>query len=165
MSGRAPAAGSPECESVGATNRGSAGAERPPSSFQIQRPFGARVGVLPCRGCDHIVSDRPIPTRWRFAPGSGVQDRRATALVTVERRCRRASAQSVAILRSLGPRPRIYRGRAGPRGTRANGNIHAASSGSPVLPRVRRSSLTRPSDGQDAGSMGEEFWGRISVSE
>jgi hypothetical protein len=41
--------------------RGSAGAERPPSWVTVRRPFGARVGVLPCRGCKHIVSEPPIP--------------------------------------------------------------------------------------------------------
>jgi hypothetical protein len=103
------------------------------------------------------------PTLWRSTPGCCVRDRRATALVTCERRCRRASVRAVA----GGAQPRSstpdLRGRAGPRGTRANGNIHAASSGSPVVPHVRRSSLTRPSDGQDAGSMREAFGGGISL--
>jgi hypothetical protein len=36
------------------------------------------------------------PTLWRSTPGCGVRDRKATALVTRERRCRRASVRAVA---------------------------------------------------------------------
>ena len=95
------------------------------------------------------------PTLWRSTPGCCVRDRKATALGDAERRCRRASVQCVATPAQPRSATPDLRGRAGPRGTRANGNIHAASSGSPALPHVRRSSLTRPSIGQDGWSMGE----------
>jgi hypothetical protein len=108
--------------------------------------------VLPCRGC-YAHRQRPSdPTLWRSTPGCCVRDRRATALGDARRRCRRASVRLIA----EGAQPRSatpdLRGRAGPRDTRANGNIHAASSGSPALPRIRRSAATSL-DGQGGNSM------------
>ena len=81
------------------------------------QPCGARAGCLPCRGCGHIVSAPSIPPCASHVRVSGHSGSAICGPRDAERRCRRASAQSVAILPASSPRPRYLR-RASPRDRR-----------------------------------------------
>ena len=133
--------------------RGSAGAKRCDRGYS-GAALGRPRGDLPeCRGCNVIATGLVVPPA-AFGAGFRRSGPPAARLDESSAALRRASVRALASPHSLDRLPRNLR-RASSR--RRCERSNAASTGPPSLPRVRRSSLPRPSCGRGWG----ESWGRL----
>ncbi len=157
-------AGSPECESVGAKQRGSAGAKRPPSELQSGSLSAPACGGSPCRGCDHIVSVPLVPP---YGVQAGLTHQDLWRLRAAKKRCGaplRDGRPCVSLLRAHSLESTAPASAASFTARQADDRkirrpqpgtgVHAEH-GFATTPRVRRSADASLVSGKDGGSMGE----------